>query len=254
MSKIYFVVSDIHGFYYELISSLSNKGFDITNPDHIFISCGDMFDRGEHPYETLQFVMSIPQERRILIRGNHEDLLEEILNEEREIGVHDIQNGTVDTIENIAHATDTTYIPYDWEKAVKIASSNQLLREYLNSTVDYAEVDETIFVHGWIPVDEKYNILPNWRNATKSQWKNARWLNGMNVAHHGHIIPDKTIVCGHYHCSWGWSHIKQSRKEFPARNRINWEKSFESYCDNGIIAIDSCVAYSGFINCICFEE
>lgn len=252
--KKYFVVSDVHGFYEELMTALKQREFDINNSNHIFVSCGDLFDRGEFPYKTLQFVMSIPKERRILIRGNHEDLLEELLNGEREVGAHDIQNRTIETIEDIACVTDKTYIPYDWERAIKIASSNKLLREYLNSTVDYAEIGDIVFVHGWVPVDEQYNILSDWRNASKEEWEEARWLNGMNFAHHGHIIPDKTIVCGHFHCSWGWSHIKQERKEFPARNRVNWEKSFEPYCDIGIAAIDSCVAYSGFINCVCFEK
>lgn len=252
--KTYFIVSDVHGFHKELMSALKYQGFDINNPEHIFIHCGDLFDRGEHPYETLQFVMSIPQERRILIRGNHEDLLEELLDGKREVGVHDIQNGTVDTIENIAYITDKTYTPYDWERAIKITSSNKLLREYLNSTVNYAEIEDEIFVHGWIPTDEEYNILPDWRNASKEDWEQARWSNGMAFAHHDHIIPGKIIVCGHFHCSWGWSHIKQERPEFPPKNLADWESSFAPYSEKGIYAIDSCVAYSGFINCVCSYE
>lgn len=250
----YFVVSDVHGFYDELITSLQEGGFDINNPEHIFISCGDIFDRGDYPYRTLRFVMSIPAERRILIRGNHEDLLEELINRERECGLHDIQNKTVQTISDIASAIDTTYLGYDWERAINIVASDKLVREYLECTVDFAEVGNFIFTHGWLPTDEKtYEILPDWKNSSKDKWKEARWLNGMAFAHHGHIIPDKTIVCGHYHCSWGWSHIKQDRKEFPPKSKKNWEASFDPYTEPGIIAIDSCVAYTNFINCICIE-
>lgn len=252
--KTYFVVSDVHGFYEELKSALDSKNFDISNPDHIFVHCGDLFDRGEHPYRTLRFVMSIPQERRILIRGNHEDLLEELLNREREYGIHDIQNKTVQTIDGLAYAIDRTYISYDWERAIEIVSSNKLIREYLNSTVDFSEIGDIIFVHGWIPVDEQNKILPDWRNASKEQWKEARWLNGMALARYGKIVEGKTIICGHYHCSWGWSHIKQERKEFPPRSKKGWESSFAPYYSKGIVAIDSCVAYSGFINCICLNE
>lgn len=250
----YFIVSDVHGFCDELISSLDNAGFDIKNKEHIFVSCGDMFDRGSQAIETLDFILSIPKERRIFVRGNHEDLLEELLNGEREIGAHDIQNRTVETIENIACAVDKTYIPYDWDRAIKIVSSDELVREYLNSTVDYAEIGDFICTHGWLPVDRNNNILSEWKNADKTEWESARWLNGMAFAHQKHIIPNKTIICGHYHSSWGWSHIRQERKEFPPKTKNGWEKSFEPYYEKGIVAIDSCVAYSGFINCICFEK
>ena len=249
----YFVVSDIHSFYEELIAALKQNDFDIDNPNHIFISCGDLFDRGNFPYETLSFIMSIPQERRILIRGNHEDLLEELLNGEREIGIHDVQNKTIATIRDIALLIGDKSADYDWYGAIKTVASNKLIREYLNSIVDFAEVEDKIFVHGWVPVDEKNKIIQNWEKADKKAWDEARWLNGMAFAHQGSIVQDKTIICGHYHCSWGWSHIRQSRKEFPSKSKSDWKSSFEPYCEKGICAIDSCVAYSGFINCICFE-
>lgn len=60
----------------------------------------------------------------------------------------------------------------------------------------------------------------------------------------------KTIVCGHWNCSWGWSHILQKRKEFPNNSRKEWEKSFEPYIEQGIIAFDACTDYSGIINVI----
>ena len=66
-------------------------------------------------------------------------------------------------------------------------------------------------------------------------------------------IPGKTIVCGHFHSSWGWSHIDQKRKEWPPKNYKNWQKSFEPYIKEGIMAIDSCCAYSGFLNCLTLE-
>ena len=41
--KKYFVTSDIHGFYDEFMASLDRAGFDIINPDHILVICGDIF-------------------------------------------------------------------------------------------------------------------------------------------------------------------------------------------------------------------
>ena len=120
-----------------------------------------------------------------------------------------------------------------------------------DNAVDYVEVGDYIFVHGWIPCNP-YNgkIDENWRD---DDWSSARWLNGMSAWHRGAKIPGKTIVCGHWNSSWGHSHLHQDRKEFPQKNRVNWEKSFEPFIDEGIIAIDACTAYTGFCNCLVLE-
>ena len=46
MSKKFFVVADVHSFYDEMKQELDTAGFDINNPDHILVSCGDVLDRG----------------------------------------------------------------------------------------------------------------------------------------------------------------------------------------------------------------
>lgn len=43
----YFIVSDVHSFYDEMMTALNESGFDKTNPDHIFVSLGDLLDRGD---------------------------------------------------------------------------------------------------------------------------------------------------------------------------------------------------------------
>ncbi len=67
--KKYFITSDTHSFYNELIEELNNKGFDVNNKDHIIIMCGDLFDRGSESLKLYEFIKSLPKERRILIRG-----------------------------------------------------------------------------------------------------------------------------------------------------------------------------------------
>ena len=51
----------------------------------------------------------------------------------------------------------------------------------------------------------------------------------------------------------GHSHLNQDRKEFPAKNRVDWERSFEPFVDDGIIALDACTAYTEFCNCVVLE-
>ena len=77
--KRYFVCADVHSYFDELIIALNKAGFDINNKEHIFVSCGDLLDRGNNSIECLDFVNNLPQDRKILIRGNHEDLLEDII-------------------------------------------------------------------------------------------------------------------------------------------------------------------------------
>ena len=76
--KTYFAISDIHGFYYPMHRSLYKAGFRKTNPDHILIVCGDIFDRGPDSVKVYNFLKSLPRDRRILIRGNHEFLLRDL--------------------------------------------------------------------------------------------------------------------------------------------------------------------------------
>src|SRR5574344_676699 len=95
--KKYFVTSDIHGFYNEFISALDRSGFNIDNPDHILIICGDIFDRGNQPLQIYTFLNSLPKERRILVRGNHEFLLQDLVQRGYPES-HDEHNGTIDTL------------------------------------------------------------------------------------------------------------------------------------------------------------
>ena len=71
----WFIFADVHGYYEELMNALNKKGFEIDNPNHGIISLGDLLDRGKEAVKCLQFVNSLPDDRKILIRGNHEDLL-----------------------------------------------------------------------------------------------------------------------------------------------------------------------------------
>jgi len=99
--KRYFFTSDIHSFYTPLMTALTEKGFDRLNPDHVLVVLGDIFDRGKETLEVYNFLRSLPNDRIILIKGNHEllyqDLLSKSFPEE-----HDFKNGTVRTFCQIA--------------------------------------------------------------------------------------------------------------------------------------------------------
>ena len=254
--KKYFVVTDVHGYYYEMLKALQDAGFDKKNPDHILVSCGDLMDRGLYTLKCLKFVNRLPKKRKILIRGNHEDLIEECLNRKKFL-YHDYHNGTVSTVFDLSSTCTTENIDvYD------AAKENPEYIKYMKSLVDYAEIGNFIFVHGWIPCDVvnnknqdiKYKFNENWKDG---DWEAARWINGMEAWHQDIVVPNKTIVCGHWYCSFGNSRYHGDGAEFPNLRSTNVEHrraNFNPFIDIGIIALDQCVVQSHKVNCFVFEN
>lgn len=239
-----FICSDIHGFHSIFRRDLQSAGFELDNPEHRIIICGDLFDRGPEAKELLDFLCKIPEERLVIVRGNHEDLLEDCLFQmEQRINIsqHHWFNGTVDTIAQLSG-----YSKYDIpSQCYDIKIVKKCLKKYfklISRAVDYFETDDFICVHGWIPLDTKdiyYIVNPDWRNADSKAWDKARWLNGMDMAHNG-LIETKPIICGHWHCGYGNFHFHHLGS--------NEYEVCDIYFDKGIIALDSCVARTGKLN------
>ena len=255
MSKKYFVTSDVHSFFDELMTALAEKGFEMDNEDHILCICGDLFDRGDKTVELFEFVKSLrEQDRLVYVTGNHESLLFDCMQEiytGRLPGSHHFHNGTIKTICQFCGQGE--WIIYDPSWRNKICEIMQPVMDFIaDNCVDYAEIGDYVLVHGWIPC---YQGLDDFRNASDEDWERARWENGMERWKNTKCRADgQTVVCGHWHCSFGWSHIRQKRKEFPQKSMKGWEKSFEPFVDDGIMAIDACTAYTGFCNVIVIEE
>lgn len=250
-----FVLSDVHSFYDEMMVALYKNGFDFNNKDHHIVVCGDLFDRGPDTKKVLEFMKEMSKrDRLVYVCGNHEDLLFECLQEVvrgHGVSYHHDSNGTTGTICQVTglNRYDLSFRLFDLEKFSK--DIEELTDFITENAVEYAEIGDYVFVHGWIPCNPySGKVEENWREG---DWSEARWLNGMAAWHKGARIPGKTIVCGHYHTSWGHSHLRQDRKEFPQKNQKDWRKSFEPFIDEGIIAIDACTAYSGFCNCYVIE-
>ena len=70
---------------------------DVIFNDHILIALGDIFDRGGQPKEIYEFLKSFPENRLILIRGNHEYLLLDLVRRGYPLQ-HDEMNGTYQTL------------------------------------------------------------------------------------------------------------------------------------------------------------
>lgn len=238
----YFVSGDIHGFYDEWQSALKEKGFDISNPEHKIILCGDLFDRGSQPKEIIEFVLK-HKDKVILIRGNHEDLMEQMI-ERNSSDYGDLCNGTAQTIVDLYPEWQIS--EFDLKKIAKATR----LQEVLDMCVDYYETKHYIFVHGWIPIVENcYLYDSNWRTARKESWEKARWANPVEMYRYEIYEPNKTIVCGHWHCSALWH--EQNPDEYE---EFGDKANFEPFITKNMIAIDACTTYSHKVNVVVLED
>lgn len=241
----YFVVSDIHSFYDEFINTLAEKGFNECDDNHKLIVCGDLMDRGSQSMQLQDYIMRLMnRDKVILIKGNHEDLTEELIHKYysyclKLLNTHHYYNGTVDTVCQLTQMShyDIMFNPITFLNKI---SQTPYIKKIIPSMVNYFETEHYIFVHGWFPY-----WIEDWRNASKEDWEEARWVNGMDKAYDGYTINGKTIVCGHWHCSYGNAKY--------GNNSTN-ESDYSPYYNDGIIAIDGCTVLSGIVNCIVIED
>lgn len=237
----YFVTSDIHGFFDEWQNALKDKGFDLDNHEHKIILCGDLLDRGSQPKEIIDFVLK-HKDKVILIRGNHEDLIEQMI-ERNSSDYGDLCNGTAQTIVDLYPEWQIS--EFDLKKIAK----ETRLQEVLDMCVDYYETKHYIFVHGWIPIIENcYLYDSDWRTARKERWETARWTNPVEMFRYEIYEPNKTIVCGHWHCSALWH--EQNSDEYE---EFGDKANFEPFITKNMIAIDACTTYSHKVNVIVLE-
>lgn len=269
--KKYFVVSDVHGFFNELKEALDKAGFDKNNPEHVFVSCGDFFDRGNQARECLDFVMSLPKERRILVMGNHDENLYQLISGKRVANINDAYNGTIDTIKQFL-GNPKLYNTVAVERR-KDLLSNKKLMQYFDELKDYYANDKYIFVHGWLPwyteseetddfgFNEKDVIIYDFDST---EWHDARWANGFEeweyiryfVDKYGYELKDpRTVVCGHWHTSYAHSKFHGNGREYP-RDKENWREDtcFDPFYDKGIIGLDACTALTRQVNVVVLDD
>ena len=251
----YFVSSDIHSAYTLWMYALEKAGFEKDNCDHKIAICGDLFDRMDDTIKTYEFTKEMAQQDRLIyVLGNHESLLVDCMREIRCGRVpsrHHFHNGTVKTI--CQFCGENEWIVYDPTWRDRICKIMQPVLDFItDNCVDYAEIGDYILVHGWIPC---YEGLDDFREASVGDWERSRWVNGMEMWKNPKCrVEGKTIICGHWHCSYGWSHIDQKYKEFPQPTHKDFQHSFQPWIKEGIIALDACCAYSKKLNCIVIEE
>jgi hypothetical protein len=193
-------------------------------------------------------------ERKILIKGNHDILLDDCCMREFPYN-YDVSNGTVKTINDIGGAGEG--YPFDiccqhtWDK----------LAGYRNLLINYFETENYIFVHSFIALSCKddlpsyyvkgrqFEFNPDWRSASTKEWEQAMWGNPFAWAEQGLNQTGKIIVFGHWNCSTGWAK-DEGRSEFDTDAK--WDIYHNK--TQKIIAIDRCTAYTKQVNVLVLED
>lgn len=224
-----FCISDVHGFYDEMIAALNEAGFDPNNEEHWLISCGDELDRGRQPQEVIDYLMHLP--RKIIIKGNHTTLLEDMF-VRGYAKSYDWSNGTRQTVLDLA--------PNAKNLGVALSVAYYKTKEFFDCMVNYFETKNYIFVHSFLPE------FPDWRNAFDYEWEEARWDNPFKLAEEG-LLPDKTLVFGHFHTSW-------PRAKYDGQPEWGDGADFSIYYGDGYIGIDGCTAYTHKVNVLVLED
>lgn len=239
--KRLFVVSDIHGHYTQLKQALDAAGFDADDPQHLFVCCGDLFDRGSENRKVYDYICGL--DRKVLIRGNHDERLAKLLMEQR-LDSYDYRNGGYYTLQEF-------FGPGAVDAAGNLCLlgrqglANHLLR-MLDSMCDYFETEHYVFTHGWLPLlPDSYEsrIRPDWRDADQAAWHSARYLEWQMLYNMPSRLPDKTIVCGHRHTTF--AHFFDPKRA-PRDAGI--------FYGRGMIAIDAGTVLSGQVNVLVLDE
>lgn len=233
----YFITSDLHSYFKILDTELKKQGFD--KDKDTLITLGDNFDRGKESWKMYRFLSTLPN--IILVRGNHEDLLEELVNRGFPLD-HDFHNGTVQTISDISkHYTKTKDLSvYEFIHTFKNTSFYQW---FSNATwVDRVEFNNLILTHATCPND----YFPS--------WEDARWANPYE-----HRIKDKILICGHWFAWKGRDYKNNTRTlNVELEELLNTEEGREElakpFIDNNLIMLDACTVLTKKCNILIYDD
>lgn len=262
----YVFVSDIHGQFDKLMEALHKVHF---NPDaDTIVSLGDPFDRGPQSWEVLEFLMSCPN--RILVWGNHDLRLRELLIGADYPQSYDKSNGMLETLCSFCGTKVYTIgvglhqLKCDDDKRERC----KLLWQYFDECVYAVEWSDLVGTHAWIPVAidyrktkyDKWGVAmtttvlkydKNWRSVSRSCWNETAWGDSQECFTQRIFIPNKTLIIGHWHA---WRLRRAESNGAIVYNDIN-DIDFSTFVyKDKLIAIDGCTNVEpGLVNTYIYE-
>ena len=289
----YFVTSDVHSYLKPLKRALSAAGWNQGTKSHVLVVLGDIFDRGDETIGVYHFIRSIPKDRRVLVKGNHEELFLDLLKKDVPDS-YDYSNGTVKTMCQIAGVPDGymngTKLLWDFLDGAAPVGEYDNAQDYVCQTlhsrfgeikalvndsgipdwlrsdewVDYFELGDYVMVHSFIPLREpkakmsdyysSKEYFPEWRtDATAKEWSDARWGCPYRQYDDGLFKEPGKTLV----CGHWHAFDFRSHYEGTTYNEydIIYDKSIHDiYRHDGIMALDACTSMSDKVNVLKIEE
>lgn len=272
--KYIYATSDIHGCMSALKECLSYSDYDANNEEHLLVICGDLFDRGSESKDVFEFVYNAWQKRTcIATRGNHDMMLRDFLSGEDYSAFNYLRNGLRKTLESFLGVErpfenwliERDNISLEELDVVKESDFNEWgliasrkinekypeLLPFLESMPDYVESDKYIFTHGCIDTTCEDFHNPVKKLYGYKGWEACHWNDG-HFFKEKIMNTDKTVVIGHFGCA-------ELRKMYPGLCtkdeidcllNLNSNREYKTLIrdDGRIVALDSTVIVSGFVN------
>lgn len=180
-----FIIGDVHGCFDELQILL--QSWNVSEESLVFL--GDLVDRGPKIKETLEFARQLQIEMdAIILKGNHEAMLEEVLHTPNVYWPRYERNGGLTTLaalsgRNIDQLALLTY----QERTELFIHTCPWLKEWLGGLPLYVEYGDWIFVHAGVDL-----TLANWKDTAVEEFV---WIR--QAFHEGENTTGKRIVFGH---------------------------------------------------------
>jgi serine/threonine protein phosphatase 1 len=248
--KKYFAFSDVHGEFSALLASLDKVGFEQDNEDHILLSLGDNFDRGNENAQVLEFLLKFwKADRLMMIKGNHDDMLITFLTGKDDGLFNSIHNMMDYTLQNLSRLDIQKFI-YTHPQVIidKIKEYYPELIEFYNDAKDIIEIENYIITHAGYSHTNKYNT---WEEPI---WEIDNWANTPNFIR---FFPDSTqyqkdkiYVFGHWHTfrlRWDFQ-----EKKYDETGTILL-KNYHIFQHENFIGLDACTNLSNFVNILIIE-
>lgn len=146
------VISDIHGELAKFEKLLSAASYQAGKDQLILL--GDYIDRGPNSRGVMEKVMQLKKEGAIVLKGNHDDMMEKAFEEESHMKGW-LRNGGIQTLLSYGYElprADTSGLDQLIEK-IKPLTKTEAVEEHLaffHELGHYYETDDYIFVHAGI--------------------------------------------------------------------------------------------------------
>ncbi len=235
----YFVLSDIHGHFKEMMQALNKANFEVSNNNHQLIINGDMFDRGGEIKEVFDFLYSLNQTgKAFIIKGNHEVFLEEFLegNQER-VNFNCFHNGFKETL--LAFIPSYDLLSFD-EARQFMMEKYPYLKEWLHHLPYYFETKQYVITHAGLDFSQGDFKLGDFKKAI---WTKPEKFFEVDLVKNYKFY--KSVVVGHRFTCTIRNYFHPSEHE---------DYSIYYHDDNQKIGIDGGSYYSKHINVFEFEE